>query len=37
MIALEIGQKVAITIGKETSLGFIVLIEESLDGLIYKN
>ena len=37
MIALEIGQKVAITIGKETSLGFIVLIEESLEGLIYKN
>ena len=27
---LEIGQKVTILIGKETSLGFVVLIEESL-------
>ena len=34
---LEIGQKVSIIIGKETSLGFIVLIEESLEGLIYKS
>ena len=34
---LEIGQKVTITIGKETSLGFIVLIDESFEGLIYKN
>ena len=34
---LEIGQKVTITIGKETSLGFIVLIEESLEGLVYKS
>ena len=33
----EIGQKVSIIIGKETSLGFIVLIEESLEGLIYKS
>ena len=34
---LEIGQKVTILIGKETSLGFIVLIEESLEGLVYKS
>ena len=34
---LEIGQKVTIIIGKETSLGFIVLIEESLEGLVYKS
>lgn len=34
---LEIGQKVTIIIGKETSLGFIVLIEESIEGLVYKN
>tara|TARA_B100000795_G_C22801849_1_gene442366 strand:+ start:1143 stop:1556 length:414 start_codon:yes stop_codon:yes gene_type:complete len=34
---LEVGQKVAIIVGKETDLGFIVLIEESLEGLVYKN
>ena len=34
---LEIGQKVTIIIGKETSLGFIVLIEESIEGSVYKN
>ena len=34
---LEIGQKVDIIIGKETMLGFIVLIEESLEGLVYKS
>ena len=34
---LEIGQKVTILIGKETSLGFVVLIEESLEGLVYKS
>ena len=34
---LEIGQKVAIIIGTETALGFTVLIEESLEGLVYKN
>lgn len=34
---LEIGQKVTITIGKETSLGFIVLIDESFEGLVYKS
>ena len=34
---LEIGQKITITIGKETSLGFIVLIDESLEGLVYKS
>ena len=34
---LEIGQKVSIIIGKETSLGFIVLIEESLEGLVYRS
>lgn len=37
MMELEIGQKVTILIGKETSLGFIVLIEESLEGLVYKS
>jgi len=37
MMELEIGQKVSIIIGKETSLGFIVLIEESLEGLVYKS
>ncbi len=34
---LEIGQKVAIIVGKETTLGYIVLIEESIEGLIYRN
>ena len=34
---LEIGQKVAIIIGTETTLGFTVLIEESMEGLVYKN
>ncbi len=34
---LEVGQKVTIIVGKETDLGFIVLIEESLEGLVYKN
>jgi predicted RNA-binding protein (virulence factor B family) len=33
----EIGQKVDIIIGKETDLGYIVLIEESVEGLIYRN
>ena len=33
---LEIGQKVTIIIGKETPLGFVVLIEESKEGLVYK-
>jgi uncharacterized protein len=37
MMKLEIGQKVSIIIGKETSLGFIVLIEESFEGLVYKS
>ena len=37
MMELEIGQKVSIIIGKETSLGFIVLIEESLEGLVYRS
>jgi predicted RNA-binding protein (virulence factor B family) len=37
MMELEIGQKVTILIGKETSLGFVVLIEESLEGLVYKS
>lgn len=34
---LEIGQKVDIIIGTETTLGFTVLIEESFEGLVYKN
>lgn len=34
---LKIGQKVNLIIGKETSLGFIVLIEECIEGLVYKN
>ncbi len=37
MMELEIGQKVDIIVGKETMLGFIVLIEESLEGLVYKS
>ena len=34
---LEIGQKVTIIIGKETPLGFVVLIQESKEGLVYKS
>lgn len=34
---LEIGQKVDLIIGTETALGYTVLIEESYEGLIYKN
>ena len=34
---LEIGQKVTIIIGKETPLGFVVLIEDSKEGLLYKS
>ncbi|MEQ6124263.1 DNA-binding protein [Pseudotenacibaculum sp. MALMAid0570] len=34
---LEIGQKVNLIIGVETALGFTVLIEESHEGLIYRN
>lgn len=34
---LEIGQKVTIIIGKETPLGFVVLIEDSKEGLVYKS
>ncbi len=34
---LEIGQKVNLIIGIETPLGFTVLIEESEEGLLYRN
>ena len=34
---LEIGQKVDLIIGIESSLGFTVLINEEREGLIYKN
>ena len=31
----EIGQKVSLVIGTETHLGYSVLIEESVEGLVY--
>lgn len=34
---LEVGQKVQLIIGVETALGFTVLIEETTEGLLYKN
>ena len=34
---LKIGDRVAIVIGVETALGYTVLIDESVEGLIYKN
>ncbi len=34
---LEIGQKVDLIIGVRTALGYSVLINEELEGLIYKN
>lgn len=34
---LEIGQKVGLIIGVESALGYTVLIEESHEGLIYRN
>ena len=34
---LEIGQKVDLVIGAETALGYTVLINESEEGLIYRN
>ena len=34
---LEIGQKVDLIIGTETALGYTVLIEETQEGLIYRN
>lgn len=34
---LEVGQKVDLIIGVETVLGYTVLIEETKEGLIYKN
>jgi len=37
MMEVELGRRVTILIGKETSLGFVVLIEESLEGLVYKS
>lgn len=33
----EIGQKVDLIIGVETALGYTVLIEETTEGLIYRN
>ena len=34
---LEIGQKVNLIVGLETALGYTVLINESKEGLIYRN
>ncbi len=34
---LKIGDRVAIVIGVETALGYTVLIDESIEGLIYRN
>jgi predicted RNA-binding protein (virulence factor B family) len=34
---LKIGDRVSIIIGVETALGYTVLIEESSEGLIYRN
>ena len=34
---LEVGEKVSLIIGAETDLGFTVLIEEELEGLLYRN
>lgn len=34
---LEIGQKVDLIIGVETALGYTVLIDETHEGLIYRN
>lgn len=34
---LQIGDRVAIVIGVETALGYTVLIDETLEGLIYRN
>jgi predicted RNA-binding protein (virulence factor B family) len=34
---LKIGDRVAIIIGVETALGYTVLIDESIEGLIYRN
>ena len=33
----EIGDQVEIIIGRETDLGFNVIINESFEGLLYKN
>ena len=34
---LKVGDRVAIVIGAETALGYTVLIDESVEGLIYRN
>lgn len=34
---LKVGDRVAIIIGVETALGYTVLIDESVEGLIYRN
>ena len=34
---LEVGDKVSLIIGKETNLGFTVLIDEEFEGLLYQN
>jgi len=34
---LKIGDRVAIVIGVETALGYTVLIDESIEGLLYRN
>lgn len=34
---LKVGDRVTLVIGVETALGYTVLIDESLEGLIYRN
>ena len=34
---LKIGDKVALVIGVETTLGYTVLIDQSIEGMLYKN
>ena len=34
---LKVGDRVALVIGAETALGYTVLIDESVEGLIYRN
>ena len=36
-MVFKVGQKVSILVKEETALGFVVLIEESVQGLLYKN
>lgn len=33
----NVGDKVAIQVGRQTKIGFVVLIEQEVEGIIYKN